>query len=185
MDPPIQYGFNVTLNYKQFDLSMVWQGASGYYIQYSNNDIWGYGRYPTTFKKFEDRWHTANVTDDPFDPATKWVSGFYPALKTYGHAGTYDMGNNGGTGNTMIDIWNPDATYLRLKTLEIGYTVPKTVLSKVGISNARIYLNGFNLLTFCNKLLKQADPEREERDWSAGLAYPLMRSYNIGVNITF
>ena len=184
-NPPIQYGFNVTLNYKQFDLSMVWQGASGYYIQYSNNDIWGYGRYPTTFKKFEDRWHTANVTDDPFDPSTKWVSGFYPALKTYGHAGTYDMGNNGGTGNTMIDIWNPDATYLRLKSLEIGYTVPKTVLSKVGISNARIYLNGFNLLTFCNKLLKQADPEREERDWSAGLAYPLMRSYNIGVNITF
>ena len=184
-NPPIQYGFNVTLNYKQFDLSMVWQGASGYYVQYSNNDIWGYGRYPTTYKKFEDRWHTANVTDDPFDPSTTWVSGFYPALKTYGHAGTYDMGNNGGTGNTMIDIWNPDATYLRLKTLEIGYTVPKTVLSKVGISNARIYLNGFNLLTFCNKLLKQADPEREERDWSAGLAYPLMRSYNIGVNITF
>ena len=184
-NPPIQYGFSVTLNYKQFDLSMVWQGASGYYIQYSNNDIWGYGRYPTTFKKFEDRWHTANITDDPFDPSTKWVSGFYPALKTYGHAGTYDMGSNGGTGNTMIDIWNPDATYLRLKSLEIGYTVPKTVLSKVGISNARIYLNGFNLLTFCNKLLKQADPEREERDWSAGLAYPLMRSYNIGVNITF
>jgi len=183
-NPPIQYGFNVTLNYKQFDLSMNWQGASGYYIQYSNNDIWGYGRYPSTYAKFQDRWHTANVTDDPFDPATNWVSGFYPALKTYGHAGTWDMGNWGG-GNTMIDIWNPDATYLRLKTLELGYTVPKTVLSHIGISNARIYLNGFNLLTFCNKLLKQADPEREERDWSAGLAYPLMRSYNIGVNITF
>ncbi|NLZ19122.1 MAG: TonB-dependent receptor [Bacteroidales bacterium] len=184
-NPPIQYGFNVTLNYKQFDLSMNWQGASGYYVQYSNNDIWGYGRYPSTYAKFQDRWHTANVTDDPFNPATNWVSGFYPALKTYGHAGTYDMGNNGGTGNTMIDIWNPDATYLRLKTLELGYTVPKTVLSHIGISSARIYLNGFNLLTFCNKLLKQADPEREERDWSAGLAYPLMRSYNIGVNITF
>jgi hypothetical protein len=184
-NPPIQYGLNITLNYRQFDMSMVWQGASGYYIQYSNNDIWGYGRYPTTFEKFKDRWHTANLNDDPFNPATKWVSGFYPALKTYGHAGTYDMGNNGGTGNTMIDIWNPDATYLRLKTLEIGYTLPKSVLQTVKISRARIYLNGFNLLTFCNKLLKEADPEREERDWSAGLAYPLMRSYNIGVNITF
>ena len=183
-NPPIQYGFSVTLNYKQFDLSMVWQGASGYYIQYSNNDIWGYGRYPTTYKKFEDRWHPAEVGADPFDPATKWISGFYPALKTYGHTGTWDMGSWGG-GNTMIDIWNPDATYLRLKSLEIGYTVPRSVLSKVGISSARVFLNGFNLLTFCNKLLKQADPEREERDWSAGLAYPLMRSYNIGVNITF
>ena len=166
-NPPIQYGLNITLNYRQFDMSMVWQGASGYYIQYSNNDIWGYGRYPTTFEKFKDRWHTANLNDDPFNPATKWVSGFYPALKTYGHAGTYDMGNNGGTGNTMIDIWNPDATYLRLKTLEIGYTLPKSVLQTVKISRARIYLNGFNLLTFCNKLLKEADPEREERDWSA------------------
>jgi len=184
-NPPIQYGFNVTLNYKQWDMSMVWQGTSGQYIQYSNNDIWGYGRYPSTYSKFLDRWHTANVTDDPFNPATQWVSGFYPALKTYGHAGTYDMGNNGGTGNTMIDIWNPDATYLRLKSLEIGYTVPKAVLSKVGIGSARVFVNGFNLLTFCNKLLRQADPEREERDWSAGLAYPLMRSYNIGVNITF
>lgn len=184
-NPPIQYGFTATFNYKQFDLSMVWQGASGYYIQYSNNDIWGYGRYPSTYKKFEDRWHTAGITDDPFDPATQWISGFFPALKTYGHAGTYDMGNNGGTGNTMIDIWNPDATYLRLKTLELGYTFPKALIGRVGISKARIYLNGFNLLTFCNKLLKEADPEREERDWSAGLAYPLMRSYNIGVNITF
>ena len=184
-NPPIQYGLNITLNYKQFDMSMVWQGASGYYIQYSNNDIWGYGRYPTTFEKFKDRWHTVNTTDDPFNPATQWVSGIYPALKTYGHAGTYDMGSNGGTGNTMIDIWNPDATYLRLKSLEIGYTVPNTILKSIGLSRARIFLNGFNLLTFCNKLLKEADPEREERDWSAGLAYPLMRSYNIGVNITF
>ena len=184
-NPPIQYGFTVSLNYKQFDMSMVWQGASGYYIQYSNNDIWGYGRYPTTFEKFKDRWHTANITDDPFNPSTKWISGTYPALKTYGHPGTYDMGNNGGTGNTMIDIWNPDATYLRLKTLEFGYTVPNALLKKVGLSKARIFLNGFNLLTFCNPLLKEADPEREERDWSAGLAYPLMRSFNIGVNITF
>ena len=95
------------------------------------------------------------------------------------------MGSNGGTGNTMIDIWNPDATYLRLKSLELGYTLPNSVLKAVGLSRARIFLNGFNLLTFCNKLLKEADPEREERDWSAGLAYPLMRSYNIGVNITF
>ena len=183
-NPPIQYGLNITLGYKQFDLSMVWQGASGYYVQYANNDIWGYGRYPTTYAKYSDRWHTANVGDDPFDPATKWVSGFYPALKTYSHTGTWDMGSNG-TGITMIDIWNPDATYLRLKSLEIGYTVPKKVLQAINITSARIFVNGFNLLTFCNKLLKKADPEREERDWAAGLAYPLMRTYNIGVNITF
>ena len=90
-----------------------------------------------------------------------------------------------GTGNTMIDIWNPDATYLRLKTLEIGYKVPKSVLGYVNAYSARVFLNAYNLFTLCNKLLKEADPEREERDWSAGLAYPLMRTYNIGINITF
>ena len=183
-NPPIQYGLTFTMNYKNWDVNVVLQGASGYYIQYSNNDIWGYGRYPTTFEKFKDRWHTVNVTDDPFDPATQWVPGFYPALKTYGHAGTYDMSGNG-TGNTMIDIWNPDATYLRLKTLEIGYKVPKSVLGYVNAYSARVFLNAYNLFTLCNKLLKEADPEREERDWSAGLAYPLMRTYNIGINITF
>ena len=53
------------------------------------------------------------------------------------------------------------------------------------ISDLRVFVNGFNLLTFCNSLLKDADPEREERDWGASLAYPLMKSYNIGLNINF
>ena len=55
----------------------------------------------------------------------------------------------------------------------------------IGLYSARIFVNGSNLLTFCNKALKDADPEREERDWGANLAYPLMRTYNFGLNINF
>ncbi len=89
------------------------------------------------------------------------------------------------TDNFSIDIWVPNAAYLRLKSLEIGYTLPDNFVKKMGIANARLYVNGFNLLTFCRKVLKQADPEREERSWNANAAYPLMKTYNIGVNINF
>ena len=56
-------------------------------------------------------------------------------------------------------------------------------MKRIGLNSARIFVNGSNLLTFCNKALKDADPEREERDWGANLAYPLMRTYNFGLNI--
>ena len=104
---------------------------------------------------------------------------YYPALRR-------DFSNTTDNGNTYrIDVWNPSATYIRLKSLEVGYTLPKAWLKKIGMSSARVFVNGFNLLTICNSALKDADPEREERDWGANLAYPLMRSYNFGLNINF
>ena len=74
---------------------------------------------------------------------------------------------------------------LRLKSMEIGYNLPKSFMKRIGLNSARIFVNGSNLFTFCNKALKDADPEREERDWGANLAYPLMRTYNFGLNINF
>ncbi|HEX2967465.1 MAG TPA: TonB-dependent receptor [Bacteroidales bacterium] len=177
VNPPMQYGLTLDASYKGFDINMLFQGAAGYTINYRNNDIWGYGRYPTLHEKFLDRWHTANTTDDPYNPSTEWVSGFYPALRNYNYNNTTEA--------NVIDVWRPNATYLRLKSLEIGYTLPKSFVSRVGLSNGRIFVNGYNLLTFCNKLLKDADPERQEADWDANLNYPLMKSYNFGVNINF
>lgn len=183
-NPPFQYGMNIALTYRNFDMNILLQGAGGFVIGYANDDVFGYGSKtnPTLMAKYMDRWHTANATDDPYDPTTKWVSGKYPALRR-DFSGTKDNGNSWGDG--AIDFWNPNATYLRLKSLEIGYTLPKTLTSKIGISSCRVYVNGFNLLTFCNSQLKNADPEREERDWGASLAYPLMKSYNIGLNVNF
>ncbi len=183
-NPPYQFGLNIGLTYKGFDLNLLLQGAAGYVIGYANDDVFGYGSKtnPTLMKKYMDRWHTANVTDDPYNPSTQWISGKYPALRR-DFTGTLDNGNSWGNG--AISFWNPNATYLRLKSLEIGYTLPKSLTKKVGISDCRFFLNGFNLLTWCNSLLKDADPEREERDWGASLAYPLMKSYNIGLNINF
>lgn len=183
-NPPIQFGLTLAASYKNFDINMLFQGASGYSIGYANDDVWGYGAKTNKtylLEKYLDRWHTVNITDDPYDPATQWISGYYPALRS-NFDNTTDNGNQWNHG---ISFWNPLATYLRLKSLEIGYTLPKSFMHKIGINNARIFVNGSNLFTLCNKMLRNADPEREERDWGANLAYPLMRSYNFGLNINF
>lgn len=177
VNPPKQFGLTLDASYKGFDINILFQGASGYTINYRNNDIWGYGRYPTLHEKFLDRWHTVNTTDDPYNPVTTWTTGFFPALRNYNYNNTTEA--------NVIDVWRPNATYLRMKNIEIGYSLSKTLAKRFGMESGRVFINGFNLLTFCNKLLKDADPERQEADWDANLAYPLMKSYNIGVNINF
>ncbi len=176
INPPLQYGMTLSGNYRAFDMNVLFQGAALYSINYRNDDIWGYGRYPSLHSKFMDRWHTTGPEDDPYNPGTQWVTGYYPALRT---------NTSNTTDGQRIDVWTPPATYLRLKSVELGYTLPSDLLQKIKFSGLRIFANGFNLLTFCRRELRQADPERQEMDWDANLTYPLMKSYNLGINITF
>jgi TonB-linked SusC/RagA family outer membrane protein len=178
-NPPIQFGFTYSMVYKNFDMNLLLQGAAGHSIQFKLDDIWGYGRYPSTYKKYLDRWHTAEEGADPFDPNTEWISGFWPALRSYNTYNYYTL-DAAGTDRQIIP-----ATYLRLKSLEIGYTIEEAILKRIGIDNCRIFLTGYNLFTLCNDLLKGADPEKIEGDWNAGLTYPLMRTYNFGINLNF
>lgn len=177
VNPPLQFGFTFDGSYQSWDLSLLLQGAALYAVNYHMNDIWGYGRYPTSHTKFLDRWHTASVTDDPLDPATQWISGKYPAGRPYNYDNTQD--------NAAISVWRPHAAYLRLKNIELGYTVPKNVLNRIGINSLRVYVNGTNLLTFTNKELRKTDPERSENSWNAGLSYPIMKAVNFGINLNF
>ena len=176
VNPPLQYGFTLAGGYKSFDLNILFQGASFYSIQYSMDDIWGYGRYPTLHKKFLDRWHTASPTDDPYNPSTQWIEGYYPALRS---------NRDNTTDGNIINVWRPLATYLRMKNVELGYSIPRATLRKIGFSNIRVFVNGTNLFTFCKRELKDADPERQENAWNANLAYPIMKAVNAGVNINF
>jgi TonB-linked SusC/RagA family outer membrane protein len=82
-NPPMQYGFTYSMTYKDFDMNMLLQGAAGHSIQFKLDDIWGYGRYPSTYKKYLDRWRPAEEGADPFDPNTTWISGYWPALRSY------------------------------------------------------------------------------------------------------
>ncbi len=179
INPPIQFGVNFSFNYKDIDMNMLIQGASGHSIQWKMDDIWGYGRYPTTYKKYLDRWHTYEAGADPFDPETKWISGYWPALRSYDTYNNYTL-DAAGTRRQIVP-----GTYVRLKNFEIGYTVKDSTLKRIGLENCRIFISGYNLFTICNPLLKGADPERIEGDWNAGLTYPLMRIYNMGINLNF
>ena len=77
-----------------------------------------------------------------------------------------------------------NASYLRMKSIELGYNLPRTFVQKIGLKQVRAYVSGTNLLTICNKLLKPYDPERNF-GWIGGGGSPLIKTYSFGVNINF
>lgn len=175
--PVFNYGFTLGGDWRGFDLSMNWQGAAGVYNSYGEvfTEVGPFNG-GAVLDIYEDRWHTENVTDDPWNPHTKWISGYYPAT---GHSF-----NSWGTG-----ILN--SSYLRLKTIELGYTFPTNWMKVAGVRSLRIYVNAYNLLTFTG--LKNMDPERPGATGSTGSGndsslfyrYPVNKTFNVGATIKF
>jgi hypothetical protein len=122
-----------------------------------------------------DRWRPTDANADYFSTATQWIPGFWPVT---GHNGRAE-------GSNLVQ----DASYLRLKTLELGYTLPKRLLAKTGIKNLRIYLSGYNLLTFTQ--LQNLDPERQgstpenTNNYVDYYSYPVNKTYTLGASIKF
>jgi len=175
-NPPLQYGLTLNGEWKGLDLNILLQGSALFTIYTSPGDVWGYGAYPNLWEKYMDRWHTEDPLANPYDPSTKWIEGEFPALRS-NFTGTND--------NLITDRWRLNAAYVRIKSVELGYTIPKKIAREIKMENVRVYLNCFNLLTICNENAKGMDPEREEGAYTADLTYPLMRSFNLGVNINF
>lgn len=178
-NPPLQYGMTLGMQWKNVDLTMVLQGASLFTIYTNNWDVWGYARTfgrGTLYDFYMDRWHTKDPNADRLDPNTEWVSGYWNALMSDPAGTTDDL-------PTSKFILN--ANYLRLKSLEIGYSFSPKWLSAIKSENVRIYFNAFNLLTFCNEHVRHLDPEKAEGDYQANLTYPLMKSFNFGINLSF
>ncbi len=82
-------------------------------------------------------------------------------------------------------ILRRDASYLRIKSVELGYSFANNALKKGGINSIRIYANGHNLFTFAGKYVKPFDPEKIEGAFAVGYNYPVLKSYNFGINLTF
>ena len=176
VNPPLQYGFPIEVSYQSFDFNMLLGGASLFSLVIHPGDVWGYGRYPTMNDHFYDRSRPVDPNADRWDPATEWIIGKYMPLRTE---------TTGTTENNMTSVWNPNVTYLRLRNVELGYTIPKNVIRKIGLDNARFYVNGSNLLTFAPKLIRMYDPEKHEGSYNVGLTLPLMKAVNMGVSLTF
>lgn len=164
--PWMNYSLSFDCAYKGFDFSMLWQGSALGSMSYEEPlySIWGQNG-GGALEQYWDRWHPADENADPYDPNTKWVKGYYA------YTGHYPSANS--TFNRV------STAYLRLKQIELGYTLPKW---KVFPSlNLRVYANAYNLFTITG--VKFVDPEHPSDD--LGRLYPLNRTYTFGVQVSF
>lgn len=160
--PRIQYGLSAGFDWKGFDFSMLWQGAAQFSAYFAYGAVWEFMDGGNVQEMHLNRFN-------PEDPST-WDTATYPRL----HNGNFP--NN----HRKSDFWLKKGDYIRLKNLELGYTLPKNALKKVGITRLRVFLSGTNLLTF--DYVKNFDPETEQE---RGYNYPQMSQYTLGFNFQF
>lgn len=163
--PWMNYSLNIGLDWKDFDFNALLQGSALGSMEYKEPlySIWGTNG-GGILEQYTDRWHPVVAGADPYDPATEWVSGYYA------FSGRYARGNS---------AYNRVKTdYLRLKSIELGYTLPKKLTRDVTL---RVYFNAYNVLTFTK--VKFVDPEHPDSD--LGRLYPLNKTYTFGLNVSF
>lgn len=153
--PEIVYGLNLSLGYKQFDMGILFQGqARAWQYIYLQSGLQG-----NTLKDLIENRYTEDNPNSKYPNLTSYTS------EVSGYQSTF---------------WLKDASFLRLKNLEIGYNLPSSLLNKVHIEALRFYVSGYNLLTFDK--LKWFDPEGNS---TTAAFYPQNRIFNIGLNLTF
>ena len=159
--PAFSYGLNAVLNYKNFDLTMFWQGVY-------NQDVYNNQKFQTDF------W---SITDPGSNKGNRmlgaWTTGntssTIPALTT----------NNTADEGRASSYYVENGSYLKLRTLQLGYNIPTSVLSKLRVATARVYISGQNLLTVKSSSLTCSDPENP--NWS----YPIPTSVSFGLQVGF
>ena len=166
--PELMFGIPFGFQYKNFDFSVLLQGATKSSILLNGAAVFDFPQFEQDkigrVKKMHlDRW----------TPETA-ATAKYPAL----HYGTHDNNKNG---NSSLFLY--DASYLRLKNVEIGYNVSPKLLRKFHVQQARIYVQGLNLLTFDKLGDVDIDPETKSGDGASW--YPIQKAFNFGIDITF
>ena len=117
--PLMNFGFSIDASYKGFDLNMLFQGSAMSYVSYGDQLLNPLSWDGNALEILFDRWHPTDPKVDPYNPTTKWESGYY----AYGRTRP----------STDSNFAIQNGAYMRLKSAEIGYTIPKTLLLKVGI----------------------------------------------------
>jgi TonB-linked SusC/RagA family outer membrane protein len=171
-NPKINYGLTLNASYKGFDLNVLFQGSAMYTVRFSEVYAEVMAFRGNTPAYFYDRWHRA----DPYDSKSEWIAGKWPASRFNGDVGKMYAESS---------VWRKDASYLRLKSLELGYTISPKLYRAAGIRKLRVYASGFNLVTWADPFVKAFDPERLEGLFNAGFNYPLLKTYNFGINLQF
>jgi hypothetical protein len=156
--PTLNFGATIDLRYKGFDLSILFQGATGasIRIQTESGDIGNYLKY-----SYDHRWTIDNPSSE------------HPRLSSRND--TYFTGNFGFNTYYMFS-----KNYVRLKNIELGYNLLPNILDKIKLSNLRVFVNGLNVFTIDK--IKVFDPEATVQ---SGVYYPQARVINAGVSLTF
>jgi len=156
--PTTTYGIIGGVNYKGIELNFLFQGATGVQQLLIQNAAWAFYNNGRVTGEWLDRW-TPDRPDAPL-PRLSLLS---------------DRNNQ-----QISSFWIQDASFIRLKNVELAYTVKSTLLTKIGASQVRVYANGQNLLTFTD--IKNVDPENNN---ASGWYYPQQMTFNFGINIQF
>ena len=159
--PNFSWGLNVELSYKNFDFSMFWQGVAGV-------DVYNNQKFQTDFYSITDA--GSNKGNRMLDAWTTANTGsLIPALTT----------NNVGAENRASSYFVENGSYAKLRQVQLGYNLPQSLLNKVKMSSARVFISGHNLLTIKSSSLTCSDPENP--NW----AYPNSTSVSFGLQVGF
>lgn len=156
--PEYTFGAAFNVNYKNFDLSALFQGVTNVMSFYGGRGNWPLYNY--------SEWHAYSWTEER---AAKGQEIRYPRLTT-----------QPSPNETTNSFFYMDASYIRLKNVELGYTIPTGIAKKLRAKSIRFYVNGLNLVTWDRLPTKNFDPEL-----TGDYVYPVTRYYNAGVNFTF
>jgi TonB-linked SusC/RagA family outer membrane protein len=176
--PRFRFGLDLTGNYKNFDLRVFVQGVgkrdwmpNGPYFWGASGGMWqsaGFVEHMDFFRDQDSPMVQAGLAEVNLDS-------YFPR----------PYFNQGGKNQQTQTRYLQSAAYMRIKNIQVGYSLPQSVLSAVGISKVRLYLSGENLFTF-TKLTKIFDPETVGLSgWSDGKTYPLAKVVSFGANINF
>lgn len=166
--PQIVYGFGMSTGYKNFDFNVFFQGQAG--VSFAIDP----GR-TSPFIKSPDSWLPGNTqvikqfADDHWSEDNQNLYALYPRLGLNGAVIENNRQNS--------SWWLRDGSFLRMKSLEVGYTLPRSLVSKINVRNLRVYFSGLNLVTWSP--FTMWDPEIGGN----GFSYPLQRVFNLGINV--
>ena len=172
--PNLIYGLGASASWKGLDVNVHFQGAGKSTFFTYGKCVWAFteGEWGNIFKgMLDNRWVDADTAETLGIPANENPNASYPRLSYQG-----DNASNNNYRNSTF--WLKNGRYLRLKTIDVGYTLPKSIVNKMHFNNIRIFLVGTNLLTWSS--FKTWDPEMGD---PRGESYPLTKSITMGISV--
>ena len=155
--PELNFSLHGGVKYKNFDLEFLFQGAG-------NRSVYWEGKY---IQAFQNDGKISSIALDRWTPETA-ATATYPRLSSSNNLNNFQQSS----------LWQKNGSFLKLRNLEIGYTVPKNLSQKITLENIRVFFNGTNLFSF-DHMEGLMDPEATQN----GLGYPVMRTFSLGLSI--